>query len=405
MNLAVVVIAYNRPKSLLNLLNSLARAEYDNEFSLTVIISIDKSEDDSVLKVAQNFAWNYGPKIIIPHEVNLGLKKHVLSCGDLTNSFDAVILLEDDLIVSPYFFEYTKAAIKNFGQEDKIAGIALFEQRYNEIANCLFEPINDGFDNYFMQVPCSWGQIFSKKQWSQFRLFYSGFNSDFSQSKLPDFVLNWPSESSWKKYFYEYMVQNDLFFVYPRIGLSTNTGEIGTHFTERTGRFQASLLLGSKIFNFSRLESSLSIYDAYQELSGLVYSCYLKDERDVDFDINGTKMLSSINSQYLISSKRCLKPLSCFSMDFYPYENNVLFQNGAQELLCNVIHFGLKKDFIEVNPMFNRVDYDVKRLFGADYMAEYDWMNTMEFKFFTLFILPLAKLRKRIFANKLSIKR
>lgn len=397
MNLALVAIAYNRPKSLLNLLNSLARAEYGNENSLTLIISIDKSNDDSVMTVAKNFTWSYGQKIIIAHEVNLGLKKHVLSCGDLTNSFDSVVMLEDDIIVSPYFFEYTKTVIENFGQDDKIAGIALFEQRFNEIAHCLFEPVNDGFDNYFMQVPCSWGQIFTKKQWSKFRLFYSGFNSDFSKSKLPAFVLNWPSESSWKKYFYEYIVENDLYFVYPRIGLSTNTGEQGTHFTERTGRFQTSLLLGSKKFNFSRVESSLSIYDAYHELSGVVYSRYLKDDCDVAFDINGSKMLTSINSTYLVSSKRCLNPISCFSVDFYPYENNVLFQNEAQALLGNVIHFGLKKDFIDINSMFNRIDHDVKRLYGADYKPEYDWMHTIEFKIFSIIFLPLANLRKRFF--------
>ena len=79
MKTAIVVVAFNRPNSLIKLLSSLEKAFYTE-----------------VVKIANDFVWSYGDKIIIDHKKNLGLKKHILSCGDLTDKYDSVIILEDD---------------------------------------------------------------------------------------------------------------------------------------------------------------------------------------------------------------------------------------------------------------------------------------------------------------------
>ncbi len=406
MNLALVVIAYNRPKSLLNLLNSLARADYGNENSLTLIISIDKSYEDSVLTVAKNFQWSYGQKIIIAHVVNLGLKKHVLSCGDLIVKYDGIVMLEDDLIVSPYFMQFVRSSMPFFDFEDNVAGVALYDQKYNEIAACPFEAIQDGFDNYFMQVPCSWGQFFTKKQWLNFKIFYDDFHDDFSTSNLPEYVLGWKNETSWKKYLYEYMLTTNRYFVYPRVGLTTNSGDSGTHYKNKITHLQSSILINRKDYNFSTFENSLSIYDAHLELMEPVHNKYLDELINVEFDINGTKRLNKINSEYLFSSKHCINPIEIYAIDFYPYENNILFKRITEVNSSGVIYFGLTIDFCDTEPNFNRLFYDAKRIFGNMNFYEDQVKNRIDFKVGYLLLKPMRvlkhffyKLKKNLFVN------
>ena len=85
MKYAIVVVAYNREKSLQRLLRSLEKAEYYGD-RITLIISIDKSENSLVQEYAEAFIWKHGRKIVTVQKHNLGLKKHVLQCGNYLNT-------------------------------------------------------------------------------------------------------------------------------------------------------------------------------------------------------------------------------------------------------------------------------------------------------------------------------
>ena len=52
-NIGIVVVGYNRTESLNRILGSLARGVYKN--SVDLIISIDKSDNQQVIKIAQNY--------------------------------------------------------------------------------------------------------------------------------------------------------------------------------------------------------------------------------------------------------------------------------------------------------------------------------------------------------------
>lgn len=112
-NIAIVTVAYNRVKSLSRLLNSLLCADIDNA---PLIISIDKSNTNEVERYANDFIWPYGEKKkkVITHKENLGLRKHILSIGQLLDYYDAVIVLEDDIIVAPGFFINLQLLLPNF---------------------------------------------------------------------------------------------------------------------------------------------------------------------------------------------------------------------------------------------------------------------------------------------------
>ena len=88
MRIPIVVVAYNRLSCLDRLLNSLNRAEYEKD-DVELIISIDRGDNAQVLELAQRFHWLHGTKRVIYQSENLGLKKHILRCGDISGQYDA----------------------------------------------------------------------------------------------------------------------------------------------------------------------------------------------------------------------------------------------------------------------------------------------------------------------------
>ena len=42
--------------------------------------------------------------------------------------------------------------------QDRIAGAALYNHRLSQLTEKVFEPLEDGFDNWYFRYACSWGQ-------------------------------------------------------------------------------------------------------------------------------------------------------------------------------------------------------------------------------------------------------
>ena len=81
MAVPIVVVAFNRARSLARLLASLNNAVYEED-NVPLIISIDKGDNQDVLKTAEDFEWKHGQKTVVYQSENLKLRKHILKCGD-----------------------------------------------------------------------------------------------------------------------------------------------------------------------------------------------------------------------------------------------------------------------------------------------------------------------------------
>lgn len=321
----VVVAAYDRVNSLKRLLKSLDVAYYPDK-NVILIISIDKGTNKEVELAARAYDWKHGEKRISIHNTHLGLKKHILHCGELSQQFGSIILLEDDLYVSKHYYQYACDALSFYRNNEEISGISLYSHSFNETALLKFLPLNDGYDTFFMQIPSSWGQVFSKWQWHSFKKWYKKTEAQgFSFDSLPGNVSKWP-ETSWKKIFYSYLIDTERFFVYPRIALSTNFGDVGENYIFRTNHLQVPLLLGKKEFYFADFTTSLCKYDGWCEL--------LKDsfialqptlaEYNFEVDLYGTKVLSTVKSEKILTTKQCELYIRRFSMSLKPHEMNVI---------------------------------------------------------------------------------
>lgn len=129
MNIAIITVGYNRPDSMQQLLNTVVNADYEND-KVDLIISIDKGERQSeIIRVAENIKWSYGEKKIRAFSERQGLRNHIIQCGDMTEYYDAVVVLEDDLMVSKYYYTYVKQALAFYCDDCKIAGISLYKHQ------------------------------------------------------------------------------------------------------------------------------------------------------------------------------------------------------------------------------------------------------------------------------------
>ena len=347
----IIVIAYNREDSLERLLASLQAADY-GQSQVKLIISIDKSDNDQVAQVAEDFSFSHGSKEVIKRESNMGLFDHVLACSRLAEDYGAAVILEDDLLVSEDFYSYACSALEFSEGRDYIAGVSLYKHLLNVHAREPFEPVNDGYDGWYFQFASSWGQAFTAGQWRSFRtwleknkekeidrpVFIKGREY---KGAVPENICSWGSKS-WLKYFMRYVIENDKYFLYPQQSRTTNFAAKGTHSMGQEYDLQVPLSLGKKTdFIFPEREESLSVYDAYFENLSLKARVIgrLKDmgikagAEDIAIDLYGSRSRENISSYSYVLSSRAEDRRVLFSYGrlLRPHENNIFKDMQGEE--------------------------------------------------------------------------
>jgi len=320
---AIVISAYNRPHALQRLLSSIAAAHYEDD-DIRLIISIDLSDSDSVKTIAGNFDWEHGSKQIIAHGEHLGLKRHILFCGALAKEQGAVIVLEDDLMVSPFFYGYARQACAYYKNDLRIAGISLYNYQVAESCFLPFKAIDDGSEVYFMQVASSWGQLWTTSHWEAFEAWFAEHPELGDDPSIPGYIRQW-GERSWKKHFIHYLIATSRYFVFPRLSLSTNFEDEGTNAATKQ-IFQVPLQLVSKPYTFGELKDSGAVYDAWFELLPACMNRLTKalSGYSYEVDLYGSKEVVPNAFDYILSSKQGDRAEQSFSASLFPLETNIV---------------------------------------------------------------------------------
>lgn len=331
MNIGICCIAYNRLYSLKRLLLSLENAKYC-DFKPTLIISIDKSDTDVVEKFAYNYKWKYGEKKVYTHQTNLGLRKHVFECGHRVVDYDALVVLEDDVIVSPFFFLYTIECVSKYSNEQRVAGISLYNFPVNYQTRFPFNPVKSEYDVFMMNCAQSWGQVWMKRQWIEFELWYKNNSEDFSKEYLPNCLNSW-NKNSWLKYHTRYCIEKNKFFVYPYESLSTNNNDIGTHVKEITlNYFQSNMqIIEKENYKLPNFEDCFIKYDGFFE--PLFIGKYLKiDSSQLCVDLNCEKDKCLYKSFLLTRKILPYKLIKGYGLLLKPLEANLLYSIAGYDL-------------------------------------------------------------------------
>lgn len=323
---AIVIVCYNRLPGVVRLLKSLESADYNNREDIHLVFSIDYSGDSSIEEFAQKFFWPHGEKTIRVFNERQGLKKHILQCGDLTENYDIVTVLEDDIFVSDSFYQYAYQASEFYWDEDNVAGISLYSFQKNWL-NWLyrFEPQRSGYDTYFLKVAQSWGQVWTKNKWLPFKKWIME-NPDFLESeKIPKVLNLWP-DSSWLKYHDRYCIEQNKFFVYPYVSLSTNYSDPGEHAEYAIADHQVELQYNKKSYEFPVFNDNAVKYDEYMERIGLGKYVGVQEE-DLTVSLWGTKQ-KNLYKRFLLSCKDLpYKVVAEYSINLRPLELSIILNH------------------------------------------------------------------------------
>ena len=327
---AIVVVGYNRTNGILRLLNSLEKAEY-GEDKVTLIISLDNCGNDSVEKAVAKAAWSHGDKIIRTFPERQGLRKHILACGEYLNEYEAIAVLEDDLVVSPAFYSYMAQSIEYYKGDSEVAGISLYTHGMNVNAELPFVPAVNSCDVYFQQFAQSWGQIWIRESWMEFKKWYQeNHDKPIADVTVPEFVSSW-SDNSWLKYHIKYCIENKKYFVYPYTSLTTCFSDKGQHSAGSNDFYQVRLMMDSqKEYHFGRLDDVV-VYDAFFERCDMYRFLNCKED-ELCVDLYGTKNNRQEKRYWLTRMQLPYETVRQFGLCMRPHENNVIFNIEGEDI-------------------------------------------------------------------------
>ena len=169
----VALFVYNRPWHTLQLLNSLA-ANDESKKSLLYIYCDGAKEGDNeeiVVKINETRAIarnenRFKDVIVIEQYKNKGLVHSIIDgVTEVINKHDKVIVLEDDLVLSPYFLYYMNDSLTRYENNNKVG----------QIGACNFFACGVKYPTtFFITMPDCWGWATWKNRWKK-------FNSDAKQ--------------------------------------------------------------------------------------------------------------------------------------------------------------------------------------------------------------------------------
>ena len=366
---AIVVVGYNRPKDIERLLNNLNNAEYSSN-DIPLIISLDKASNETeVVAVAEQFDWKYGQKIIRTFSERQGLRKHIIQCGELSCQYGAVIILEDDLLVSKNFYNYVQEALDFYSNDDKVTGISLYSHEWNGYARRNFIPVADEYDCYYGQYSITWGQCWTKKWWDSFYKWYLKQDDNLpDNNNIPRNINRW-SKQSWGKYFVNYIVENDLYYIIPRISLSTNCSDIGQHVKQSDNVHQVRLLESKKKrYVFPNYNQAIK-YDIHFENKDLErYFVEYTHSEPICININGNPR-NYENYRYILTTTPLpYKIIKTYGLQLRPYEMNIIYDIPGNEICLYDTSISCKKPKNRFNSVMR---YEIRGFSCSDIRSYY----------------------------------
>ncbi|CAH1800889.1 unnamed protein product [Owenia fusiformis] len=184
LDLRIIVITYNRPVSLLRCLKSLNDVDYiGHRVKLDIFIdrsSKSKAVSQITYSIAKAFSFLHGKKTVNVHKKHVGLYGQWLETWRPTeDNKEIAVILEDDITVSPFFYEWLRAAHAQYDARTDVSGYAL--ANVNQLAAApggIVVPLN--YTAYIYPILGSWGFSPHRDRWREFLAWYDSASIDAS---------------------------------------------------------------------------------------------------------------------------------------------------------------------------------------------------------------------------------
>ena len=124
----IVVFTYNRPEHTLRTLNALLMNPLANESDIIIYSDSARAanHNKAVDEVRSYLSGLTGFRSIkvIHRDKNFGLAESIIQgVTEVLQQSEKVIVLEDDMVVSPYFLEYMNEALEQFVDDDRVISV------------------------------------------------------------------------------------------------------------------------------------------------------------------------------------------------------------------------------------------------------------------------------------------
>lgn len=157
----IALFTFNRPEHTRRTLESLARNSAFIDSPLFIycdgaVNNIDSVRIEATRKLIRD--WPHPNKTVIERHWNWGLAKSIIDgVTKVVNEYGRVIVLEDDLVTSPYFLLYMNDGLRVYEQEERVASIHGYVY-----------PIDGLPETFFLRGADCWGWATWKNRWALF---------------------------------------------------------------------------------------------------------------------------------------------------------------------------------------------------------------------------------------------
>jgi len=255
----IIVFAYNRPHYLLETLQSLKLNEEAKRSKLFIYCDGPKlncseanlKQIELVHQIANREKW-CGDVSVIISPVNKGLSASIIKgVTETVNAYGKVIVLEDDLSLSPYFLKYMNEALDKYESNERVASVS----GYNFPIKL---PQKDFKETFFLKSASTLGWGVWKRSWDIFN-----YDADFLLNEIKLKKLNnefnfdntYPftrmiknvisgKVDSWGIRWYASVFLNNKLTLFPSHSLVNHIGNEGTNI-----KVDGSAFFGNAVYN------------------------------------------------------------------------------------------------------------------------------------------------------------
>ncbi len=166
MNAPVALFVYNRPEHTRRTLLSLSKCK--EAFETDLFIFCDGEKDNAtaeqrnaineVREVIRSGQWCRNVEVI-ESPLNKGLSRSIIAgVTELVRRFGKIIVLEDDMELSPYFLKYMNDGLEMYKDDEKVVSLTGYQW-----------PVKDKVpETYFLRGTYCWGWATWKRGWDLF---------------------------------------------------------------------------------------------------------------------------------------------------------------------------------------------------------------------------------------------
>jgi hypothetical protein len=236
----IVLFTYNRLWHTQQTVEALQKNELANESALFIYSDGGKDEKSceqvSELRAFLKTIVGFKSIHIVAREKNYGLADNIIDgVTEIVNKFGRIIVLEDDMVTSPYFLRYMNSNLELYKDDDRVASIHGY-----------LYPINQELLNpFFIKGSDCWGWATWKEKWALFEkdgfqllkeleskniTYEFDFNGSYPYTKmLKDQIAG--KNNSWAIRWYASTFLSNMLTLYPPCSYLENIGfdNSGTH--------------------------------------------------------------------------------------------------------------------------------------------------------------------------------